>query len=666
MKKMNYALLLLLSILYLQIGYAQNPKQIDSIQHLIATTTNDSVKIDALNKMAWHYIFNDAKKVNEFLKKSEKIAIKSNNHYGYNEIVNIKGIFMDIKGNADSAKYFFQKAYQLSKKNNFKTIEVRTVNNLGMFHWNTGKFKEALDYFFKALKINESLPKEKQIKFSILYNNIGLIYQEMHLNYKALEYHKKAYELRKRDNQKKDQASSLNNIGICYHSLGQNKTAIATYKKGLVVAKESQNEIDYYKLLENTGNALQSDGQFKASIPYYIQVLNHPPTVTLNPKTYVGVYTGLVAAYNEIKQPNEALKYAEKGIEVIQKHPDLESFIYSLYQYTAQSHYMLGNIKEGDRFNTFFIENVKATFSEENAKSIADLEIKFETAEKEKLLAENKAALLKSQIQTKKKNFILITVSVLAFFIALVGFLIYRQQNLKNKQQKQEFSLKSAISQIETQNKLQEQRLAISRDLHDNIGAQLTFIISSVDNIEYAFDIKNEKLDYKLKSISNFTKATIIELRDTIWAMNSNEITFEDLHARVLNFIEKAKEAQGKIDFKFLIDKELHQLKLTSIVGMNVYRTIQEAVNNAMKYAKASKINIEVKSIQNKIRIEIQDNGMGFELENIEIGNGLHNMRKRIEDIDGEFSIVSEASKGTKITAIIDKIIIDDQDSNRR
>jgi signal transduction histidine kinase len=56
---------------------------------------------------------------------------------------------------------------------------------------------------------------------------------------------------------------------------------------------------------------------------------------------------------------------------------------------------------------------------------------------------------------------------------------------LKNKQQHQEFELKSAMAQIESQNKLQEQRLSISRDLHDNIGAQLTFIISSLENTKF-------------------------------------------------------------------------------------------------------------------------------------------------------------------------------------
>jgi len=237
----------------------------------------------------------------------------------------------------------------------------------------------------------------------------------------------------------------------------------------------------------------------------------------------------------------------------------------------------------------------------------------------------------------------------LAFFIGLIGFLIYRQQKIKNRQQEQEFKLRSAIVQIESQNELQQQRLTISRDLHDNIGAQLTFIISSVDNIKYAFDIQNPNLESKLANISNFTKDTISELRDTIWAMNYTEITIEELQSRILNFIEKAKDAKESIDFKFHIEAGLSELKLSAVVGMNCYRTIQEAINNAIKYAEASEVVIEVNKHEDKIRIAIRDNGIGFDIDTLEKGNGLRNIQKRVEDIGGVLTVDSVIHQGTSV-----------------
>ena len=628
---------------------AQN-KETDSLYAVIATTKNDSVKVRTLNKLGFYYVFNDAAKASALLKQSERLALRSHENFGYNEMVNFRGVLSDVSGNADSARFYFHKSLQLSKKFKFRNLQVRSINNLGMVLWNTGNFKAALANFLEAQQINETLPLAEQMKFDTSYNNIGLIYQELDLNQKALEYHLKAYEIRKVKGMKKEQAISLNNIGICYNSMDQTAKAIDIYKQGLEVAKESGDEMDYCKLLENLGNAYQSQYKYKEAIACYEEVLAFPQVTA---KMKIGIYGSLAAAYNKLNQPRKGIAYGESGLKVLKENPTLRMYAPHLYQYTAQSYYMVGNIEKGEIYNREFLGITKETFSEYNAKQLADFEVKYETAKKEKLLAENKANLLHSQAESRQKNYILIGVSVLALFVVLIGLLVFRQQRLKHSQLEQEHKLKTAIAQIETQNKLQEQRLNISRDLHDNIGAQLTFIISSVENIKYAFDLQNSKLDDKLQNISTFTKSTILELRDTIWAMNNNAIVFEDLRARILNFIEKAKDATGTIDFNFTIDESLVGIQLTSIAGMNIYRTIQEAVNNAIKYSEADKIAIDVQKIDNEIKITIVDNGIGFDIEKTEKGNGLANMEKRIEDIGGIFSLSSEIRNGTTIILLL-------------
>src|SRR5690606_11677948 len=211
-----------------------------------------------------------------------------------------------------------------------------------------------------------------------------------------------------------------------------------------------------------------------------------------------------------------------------------------------------------------------------------------------------------------------------------------------NRQLQKESELKTALAKIETQNKLQEQRLRISRDLHDNIGAQLTFIISSIDNLKFGFSDISEKLGQKLSGISNFTSQTIYELRDTIWAMNKENITFEDLQARIANFIEHAKNASDKTDFSFNIDKNVDVNHIfSSVEGMNIYRIIQEAVINSLKYASADETEVNISKKENHYIIEISDNGIGFDQDVTEPGNGLNNMKKRAREINGSLNIKS-------------------------
>lgn len=236
----------------------------------------------------------------------------------------------------------------------------------------------------------------------------------------------------------------------------------------------------------------------------------------------------------------------------------------------------------------------------------------------------------------------------------MLGYLLYNQQKLKNKQLHKEAELKSTLVKIETQNKLQEQRLRISRDLHDNIGAQLTFIISSIDNLQFAFPNMEQNISRKLKKISEFTSKTIYELRDTIWAMNKEKISVEDLQARISNFIEKARTASPNTAFSFQFDSEQNkQYEFSSVIGMNIYRIIQESVNNALKYAEASEIKVHIEKLQQQFKIEIIDNGKGFLLAEVELGNGINNIKKRAKEIGGEAEVHTIVREGTQILILL-------------
>src|SRR5690606_38334256 len=136
--------------------------------------------------------------------------------------------------------------------------------------------------------------------------------------------------------------------------------------------------------------------------------------------------------------------------------------------------------------------------------------------------------------------------------------------------------------------------------------------------------------------------------RDTIWAMNKNAISVEDLQIRITNFIDNAHLATQGISFDFLIEDSVNAShEFSSVEGMNIYRIIQEAVNNAIKYANSNQIKILLKQENNKMIFSIKDNGIGFSESEIELGNGLNNMKKRALELNADFKIISEKDKGT-------------------
>ena len=534
---------------------------------------------------------------------------------------------------------------KLANKMNYSLGEAESYSNLSLVYYYDGKYDNDLKYSLKAISIYEKI--NNQEKLALEYGELGYRMKKTNL-VKGIYYMQKGKGIAEKNNFQKPLLSIYNNYGYLKELNKEDDSALFFYKRGLIIKEKIQDSVGIPYSLNNIALIYLKQKKFSETNV----LLNRAFNIRLKLKDQIGIaenyfYFGDLN-FNQ-QRYSEAIDFYQKSLNIAQKNSYLD-LVKSCFKAISESYERLGNSKES-LFNYKKFSQYKDSLSniETNSK-IAALEIQFDTAKKEKLIIAQKN-------EAKQKNSYLIGLSIVAFLTALTGFLIYRQQKQKNIQQAQEYKLKKAISKIETHNKLQEQRLSISRDLHDNIGAQLTFIISSVDNIKYAFDITNEKLDNKLTNISSFAKDTIVELRDTIWAMNSNEISFDDLEIRINNYIEKAKEAKDQISFSFAIDPVLKTQKLTSVQGMNLYRTIQEAVNNAIKYANATVISINAKQVENQLKIIIQDNGIGFDEATIQKGNGLQNMQKRIEEIGGEFHL-SSSNEGTRIEFLLKNNLI--------
>jgi len=640
---MKKSVLLSLFILMSFYAPAQNAEQIIDTLKAQLRKKPDAKKTAAIySDLTWYYA---------------NVSIDSALHYGLKaaaeskrlgDSVLLAQVYSDVgavyfrKGDFQNARTNYLTAYKIRKiKKDFNGANKANAN-LANVYMNTNDYNAAMKSFFESLRYFEQTNDAANV--SVTKSNIGQLFRKMKNYPKAIQYLKEAVAYAEQNKQNDRLCEYFLNLGNVYKDTNDSINAIKYYNKSLRNCGLSANKKAESIVYQNIGLLKAKAGNDKASIALYDksktikeQVNSDLDKANLN----LSIARSHIKA-GEYAKAKKLLVDAQSFFESRDSKDDL----LITYQLLVPVYAHLNIPDSVDYYSEKYTSLNEALTQAAINRQTADLEARYQTAKKGKLLVEKEA-------EAQQKNYLLLAISALAFFIALIGFLIYRQQRFKNIQQEQEFQLKTAIAHIETQNQLQDQRLSISRDLHDNIGAQLTFIISAVDNIRHAFDIGNDKLGNKLQNISNFTKNTIIELRDTIWAMNNDEITFEDLRARILNFIEKAKDARDEIDFRFTIDESLDGTKLTSIVGMNIYRSVQEAVNNAMKYAEASEITVEVKKIEGKIAIYISDNGIGFNPATVEKGNGLLNIEKRIEDIGGILKLTSEDKKGTRISLLL-------------
>ena len=456
-KKDRLSVLTILLFIIPYLGITQN---LDNLFHETQQLKDDSTKIRMYNKIGFSYIFNDTERALEIIEEGKQLAQTANFTFGLTELTNTHGIYFDVIGKSDSASFYFRKALDMSREFGYKSIESMCINNLGMFNWNNGNYDEALDYFFESLKINERYNNE-QSKTSSL-NNIGLIYQEMNLNEKALEYHKKALEIRLKYNKYNEQIASYNNIGINLKDLGRLDEAIEYFNKGIVLAKEKNNLIDLYRLLDNLGNAYNEKGDIELALATYLKALDRPEDYKADEKGMLATYNNIATLYNEKNDPKRALKYIRSAFKLLEKFPEAELIAADLYLANAESHYMLNDYTTARKSKAKYIKLKDSIFSEKNAKAIADLEVKYETEKKEKEILIQRAELAEQDLVIQKRNYQLLGLAALGVVLGLIGFLFYNQQKLKNQQLLKENELKDALIKIETQNKLQEQRLRIT------------------------------------------------------------------------------------------------------------------------------------------------------------------------------------------------------------
>lgn len=587
----------------------------------------------------------------------EKIAAKESAEFQSMAHI-ISGIYHSGKSSYELGMKSFDKGLRKAKQAKVDTLQAFALTGIGNGYRHTGDYPKAQRYLYDALQIFE---KKKD---SISIGRVTAFVGELHLQKADLKAAKENLEaaLKILDKHKAESGwlSAAHTLANVYGMSGDYESALKLDEIGIRISDSIRSPRTMSTFYDNKANCYLFSGKLD-SADYYFNECLKLDLASGSKKQIADSYSNLGNLASFRGDHDKGITLTLKSIDIL-KDVNNKFNLGKSYQILSEIYERKGDHKSALAAERMFFEEYKKLVNEKKEASLAEFRILHETDRKERELAENKLKLLQKEAEVRNRNNLLIVLSLLVFFIALVGLLINRQQKMKNRQLAQEHELKTAIAQIETQNKLQQQRLEISRDLHDNIGAQLTFIISSVDNIKYAFDLKNAKLDDKLQNISVFAKETIIELRDTIWAMNHSTITLEELRSRIMNFVEKAKEANGVVSFKFNMPESLHDVPFTSLIGMNIYRTVQEAIHNAIKYSGASEIVIDVVQLsasRQSLDITVRDNGKGFNTADVVRGNGIGNMEKRMADIGGMLTITSEAGTGTTVHIALPEKFID-------
>jgi two-component system NarL family sensor kinase len=242
--------------------------------------------------------------------------------------------------------------------------------------------------------------------------------------------------------------------------------------------------------------------------------------------------------------------------------------------------------------------------------------------------------------------FIIACVLLMLLLVTFIVSIIYKYQKRQHAYFTEVEQLKATHENelLKSQIEMQEQTFQnISREIHDNIGQKLTLAKLHLNTLNFNDTSKTEA--QVNNSVDMITDA-INDLSDISRSMNSELILNNGL-LKALEFEVAQLQKSGQYQVQLLVTGNAIFLK--EDIELVLFRIVQEVINNIIKHAQATNISMQLNYGATSLQLLVTDNGKGF-LQTTYNGNGLHNMKKRTQLLNGTFNIQSLALQGTTVT----------------
>ncbi len=210
---------------------------------------------------------------------------------------------------------------------------------------------------------------------------------------------------------------------------------------------------------------------------------------------------------------------------------------------------------------------------------------------------------------------------------------------------------------LQAQTNVERERYQLSRELHDELGSLLTAI-----KMDISWAIKHLKEDMpqvteKLKKTNQYLDRSINFKREIVQNLHPSMIKSFGLIASLQNLLN---EAGGRNQWQLDVIMPDQEMLINETLSLIIYRLVQESLNNCSKYAKATQVSVHLMHDEQYIKLEIADNGIGFDMNGLTTANtGISGMRNRVESIGGHYEVTSAPGQGTSTRVLLPYLLAD-------
>jgi signal transduction histidine kinase len=630
-----YALSLLLLLSFTGNIFSQDKKVIDSLNVELTRFENqkremgsraspmiDTIKVNLLDRIANQYYRENPNKALAYTTQELQLSESLDYQWGIGAASNKLGAVYDFKSDYVKAMHYYKRSLKIKEKTGDKFGQVDIYNNIGVAYSKLCNYPEALENLLKALAIAKSMNDSFGIFGS--YNNIGLVYRNQGMYEEALKNYFGCLNVQLALADSYKVCETYCNIGDIYLIKNNPKLAMEYFKKGLKKANEVKDDESAANNYMGIGRVYTQKKNYATGLEYYLRALD----INLEMGSPMGIADSRINigyTYFKLGEIQKAIDFISKGLEEVKQTGEL-GLIRQGYQYLSEIYQVSGNYKLAFDNHVLFVQTQDSLFSIEKDKKIRELQVKFDLKNiRDEAATKEIVAQKELQNQRNIRNYTF--AGMLLIVIFLIILILQRNK----------------IAAIRRQKALEEERNRIGRDLHDNLGAQLStakMFISSLKN-----DKNSENI---LKTIDNSIGLLDSSIGNLRKIMNEMHTVSLDQKGYLAATEELVNKINGLHLIKFTLSHHKIEGRFNPRLEHELYRITQELINNTLKYANAANVYIDLLKRDGKLVLMYEDDGKGYDVQTLKKGNGFDNIEIRVKLVGGTVAFDSMPNTGAR------------------
>lgn len=618
--------------------------QIDSLKKVAASDAADTSRVKALDDLCYSYLSISPDSSVIFGEQAVALADKIHFQRGAAQSRSDLGLAYYYKGDLNKAIELWEGASAIRTHLNDKSGVASVSMKIGAAWFKLGNYEKSLASQMKALNLYEQLKLDFGIALSL--NNVAAVFEMQKQYSKAREYYFKAAGIHTKNKDSVQLAQVLINIGNIHYRENHFDSAAWYWKKAL--RKMPAGSVPQYESIayNNLAEHLTVTGKYDSAL----LMINRAIALRKATQDYQGL-TSSMSNLGRIYALQKKYALAEKtylaALDSAQaKNLKIEESkirlnLYQLFETTGDFKKALSNYVQ-------YATIEDSLSNERSRKNLDELLVTYETDKKEQQIAVQHAELASQKILLGRTYLIIGGLAIILGLLVVI-FLLARSR-FKRKQQLAENEKQLAVREafIDATIRSQEnERKRFAQDLHDGMGQLISSLRLMVSQLD-----KNSSVEEKLL-IAERSEKVLNDMHTEIRSIAFNLMPQTLIQHGLIPALQEMALRINQTG-KIVVSVTGYDVpaRLNEVHEISLYRIIQEWVNNVIKYAQATKIEVQLVGHEEEISITVEDNGNGFDPVKLEHsdGNGWKNIRSRVNLVKGEVEIDSAPQhKGTSL-----------------